>query len=287
MSHPTWLEYSVRRAIEQDEFVLHYQPILSLKSLRVTSCEALIRWRNPHGGLVGPREFIPQAEKTGLIVGIGEWVFREVCRQVTAWRRAGVPIAVSVNVSPRQIEKPDFLDLVSHNWLDAGLPATSLQLELTESTLARDTDASAEILHQLRARGVRISIDDFGTGYSTFVYLHRFPVSALKIDRVFLQGVSRGEQEARLAAELIAFAHGLNMGVVFEGVEEAAQLKFLQDEGCDEAQGYFISPPLEPHDLVAFVAKWNEKERPVLARKLPGKAGPIPVRVAGQKDSVA
>ena len=287
MSHPTWLEFGLRRAIEQNEFVLHYQPILSLKTHRITSCEALIRWRNPKGGFRGPREFIPQAEKTGLIVEIGEWVFREVCRQVTAWRRAGVPIAVSVNVSPRQVEKPEFFDLVSRCWLENGLPATSLQLELTESTLARDTDASAEILHQLRARGVRVSIDDFGTGYSTFAYLHPFPVSALKIDRVFLQGVSRGEQEARLATELIAFAHGLNMGVVFEGVEEAAQLKFLQDRECDEAQGYFISPPLEPHDLVAFVARWNEKQRPALARKLPGKAGPIPVPAAGRKDSVA
>ena len=287
MSNPTRLEHSLRRAIEQDEFVLHYQPILSLKSHRITSCEALIRRRRPRGGLVGPRAFIPHAEETGLIVEIGAWVFRAVSRQVTAWQRAGIEIDVSVNVSPRQIEQPDFLDLVSRYWLDAGLPATSLQLELTESTLARDTDASVEILHQLRARGVRISIDDFGTGHSTFLYLHRFPVSALKIDRIFLQGVDLSEQQARLAAELVGFAHGLNLSVVFEGVEQAAQLKFLQEEGCDEAQGYFISPPLEPLDLVDFVAKWNERRTPSVARKLPGKVSVFPAGAGRRDNSVA
>lgn len=287
MSHPTRLRFSLRKAIEQNEFVLHYQPILSLKSLRITSCEALIRRRRPGGGLVGPREFIPYAEETGLIVEIGEWVFRAVSRQVISWRRAGFEMDVSVNVSPRQIEESDFLDLVRRCWLGAGLPATSLQLELTESTPARDTEASAEVLHQLRARGVRISIDDFGTGHSTFHYLHRFPVSALKIDRVFLQGVDRGGPATRLAAELIGFGHGLNKTVVFEGVEETAQLQFLQDEGCDEAQGYLISPPLEPPDLVAFAAKWNEKETAQLARKLPQNVGPLLVPARGRKNSVA
>ena len=287
MSNSTWLEDSLRRAIEQNEFVLHYQPILSLKSHSITSCEALIRLRSPRGGLVGPRDFIPHAEETGLIVEIGEWVFRAASRQVASWRRAGIDIDVSVNVSPRQIEQANFLDLVSRYWLDAGLPATSLQLELTESTLARDTEASVEILHQLGARGVRVSIDDFGTGHSTFLYLHRFPVSALKIDRIFLQGIDLSEQQARLAAELIGFAHGLNLNVVFEGVEHAAQLKFLQDQECDEAQGYFISPPLTPHDLVDFVAKWNGKRTLSIARKLPGKVTIFPAGVRKRNNFIA
>ena len=282
-----WLEDSLRQAVEQNEFVLHYQPILSLKSHRITSCEAPIRRRDPRGGLVAPRNFIPHAEETGLIVDIGAWVFRAASRQMTAWRRAGMEIDVSVNVSPRQIEDPNFLDLVSRYWLDAGLPAKSLQLELTESTLARDTDASVEILHQLRARGVRVSIDDFGTGHSTFLYLHRFPVSALKIDRIFLQGIHLSEQQARLAAELIGLAHGLNLGVVFEGVEQASQLNFLQGQGCDEAQGYLISPPLEPHDLVDFVAKWNEKQTPPVARKLPEKVTVFPAGVGKRDNSIA
>ena len=287
MSDPKWLKHNLQRAIEQNEFELHYQPILALASHRITACEALIRWHHPERGLLQPRQFIPLAEETGLIVEIGEWVLRAVQRQVTAWRRAGVQIAVSVNVSPRQIEKPDFYDLVSRDWLDTGLPAASLQLELTESTLARDSETAAKILHQLRARGVRISIDDFGTGYSTFLYLHRFPVSAVKIDRVFLQGIHRSERQARLAAELIGLARGLNLSVVFEGVEQAAQLKFLQDQGCDEAQGYFISPPLEPHDLAAFVTRWHANETARFSRKPPGKVRVFTRGAKKHKNSVA
>jgi diguanylate cyclase (GGDEF)-like protein/PAS domain S-box-containing protein len=240
------LESALRRAIERDEFVLHYQPQVSLESGAIVGFEALVRWRHPERGLVGPGSFIALAEETGLILPIGEWVLRRACQQCRAWQDDGLAVVpVSVNLSARQFS--DQIPAIVRRILDeTGLEPKLLELELTESASMTDPAKSFEILGQLKAMGIGLSIDDFGTGYSNLNYLKRFPVDKLKLDQSFVRDIVTDPDDLSIARAVIAMAHGLRLTVVAEGVEGAGQLALLAEHGCDEIQGYLFSRPVEP-----------------------------------------
>ena len=207
--------------------------------------EALLRWQQPDVGLVSPLEFIPIAEELGLIVPIGEWVLGEACRQTMAWRAAGLPaLTVSVNLSAMQFKNRRLPKTIAAILAAAGLPPANLELELTESMLVEDTEASAAMLAQLKEIGLKLSIDDFGTGYSSLAYLKRFPLDALKIDRSFVRDITSDKNDAAIVSATIGLAHNLNLRVVAEGVEQQVQVDILRAQGCDEAQGYLFSRPL-------------------------------------------
>ena len=238
------LENDLYKALERDELLLHYQPQFDCQSGRLTGAEALLRWQHD-GRLVPPSDFIPLAEETGLIVPIGEWVLRRACATAQAWRaRTGWPLRMAVNLSAVQLDKDDVPALVARVLADTGLPATALELEITESVVVRESLRAADILSQLRAQGVSVAIDDFGVGYSSFAYLRELPVDRFKLDRSFLQGVPQSTGDARLVAAMIAMGHRLHVGIVAEGVETAEQAAFLHAHGCDEAQGYHLGRPM-------------------------------------------
>jgi EAL domain-containing protein (putative c-di-GMP-specific phosphodiesterase class I) len=225
------------------QFELLYQPKVDLRSGRVFGVEALIRWHHPEHGTVSPLRFIGLAEESGLIVPIGEWVVRTACRQSMAWRDAGLaPLTVSVNVSARQLRDPDFLRCVEQVLESSGLAPELLELELTESMLMQDRAAAIGFMQAVRALGVRLSIDDFGTGYSSLAYLQSFPINQLKIDRSFVRPLP--EHGKTLASAVIRLAHGFGLTVVAEGVEERGQLEWLQQAGCEYAQGYLLGRPV-------------------------------------------
>ncbi len=275
------LESDLRRAVEQEEFVIHYQPIVSLSSGKITGAEALLRWQHPRQGLIWRGEFIPVAEETGLINVIGARVLRAACKQAKAWHDAGLPrMRMSVNISPRQLQHPHLFEAVHESLLESGLDRTLLELELTETTLVEGVETSVQALRRLGGLGVQISLDDFGTGCSFVTHLHRFPVSRLKMDGVFIREITRSNGESPIAAGLIAFAHGLNLGVTFEGVETIEQLAFLRKNKCDEVQGYWVSPPLEPGAFAGFVKAWRHNAVP---RK--SKFGPRRANEASDKSS--
>ncbi len=238
------LESDLRRALGRDQLRVHYQPIVEAKSGQVVAHEALVRWQNPHRGLVGPAEFIQVAEETGLILKIGEWVLGEACRWATF---IGVErgLQVSVNLSPRQFNDPKLVQLVAKALKDSGLPARLLELEITESTAMQYTDIALSTLNRLKELGVSIAIDDFGTGYSSLAYLKRFPVDKVKIDRAFVADVPGDEDQGAIVAAIVALAHALEIKVVAEGVETAMQREFLRNCGCDFLQGYLTGRPLD------------------------------------------
>jgi diguanylate cyclase (GGDEF)-like protein len=239
------LESSLRRAIDKDELRLHYQPQIDLPGGRAVGAEALIRWQHPERGLLGPADFIPLAEETGLIVAIGEWVLRRACAHARQWHKAGKGgLRVAVNLSARQFYQKDFVQMVEGILLDTGLPPDLLDLELTESTLMQNTAGTVGALNELRAIGVHVTMDDFGTGYSSLSYLKRFPIDCVKIDRSFVSDITTDPDDAAIANAIIAMAHSLELRVVAEGVETAEQLCFLCERGCDEAQGYLIGRPV-------------------------------------------
>ncbi len=249
------LESHLRRALERDELILHYQPQIDLHTGQVVGAEALIRWKHPEWGMVSPAKFIPLAEETGLIVPISEWVLRSACAQNVAWQQMGLPpIRVAVNLSGRHLSKHAELVKQVANTLEAtGLAPQLLELELTESILMEDVEAAIETLQQLSAMGVKLSIDDFGTGYSSLSYLKRFPIDTLKIDQAFVREIATAEEDAAIVIAVIALAHSLRLNVIAEGVETDGQLGFLKHQGCDEVQGYFFSRPLPVEDLVPFL----------------------------------
>ncbi len=238
------LENDLYKALERDELRLHFQPQFDCASGRITGAEALLRWE--HGGkLVPPVDFIPMAEETGLIVPMGQWVLHRACTMAQGWRiSTGWPLRMAVNLSAVQLERPDIVDTVARALRESGLPATALELEITESVIVRESLRAADVLQQLRALGVGIAIDDFGVGYSSFAYLRELPVDRFKLDRSFLSAVPASSGDSRLVAALIAMGHRLEVGIVAEGVECAAQADFLRDHGCDEAQGYHLGRPL-------------------------------------------
>ncbi len=239
------LETSLRAALYNEEFVLHYQPQIDVRTERIVAVEALLRWQHPEKGLIPPDRFIPLLEETGLIIPVGDWVIREACRQTRAWRDQGYPpIQMAVNLSGRQFQGKQLADTISGILADAGLQAEDLELEITETVLMQDTDTTITTLNALNELGMRLSIDDFGTGYSSLAYLKRFPVHTLKIDRSFIRDIVVSADDTAITEAVIAMSHRLNLEVVAEGVETPEQMAFLKRHHCDKLQGYLISRPL-------------------------------------------
>lgn len=258
------LENDLRRAVELGQLELHYQPKVDIGTNRIRSAEALLRWRHATRGLVPPNVFIPIAEETGLIVPIGEWVLREACRQVRAWIASGMsPVRIAVNLSAKQFRHVDLVAVVRSAIDEAQLQPGYVELELTESAIMDDAEASAATLQVLSTMGVHISIDDFGTGYSSLSYLRRFPLDKLKIDRSFMRDLMSNPDDASIVKAIISLAHNLRLRVVAEGVETAEQLNFLRELGCDQYQGYFCSPAVPAAAFEALLQKMRG-ERPEL-----------------------
>ncbi len=238
-------EADLHRALNLQQFELHYQPKITVATNQIHSVEALIRWRHPERGLIAPDQFIPLAEESGLIVPIGEWVLREACRQVRAWQDQGLQVVrVAVNVSPLQFRRLNLVDTVRRALTDADVNARYLEIELTESAVMTHPEESIEILERLSRMGVVVSVDDFGTGYSSISYLRRFPIDKLKIDRSFISNLMSSADDASIVRAIISLAHSLRLKVVAEGVETADHLAYLQKLGCDQYQGHYFSPPV-------------------------------------------
>lgn len=247
------LEHELRHALERDEFLLHYQPVVEAGTGRIMGAEALLRWQNPGRGMVMPGEFISVAEESGLIVPIGRWVLETACAQARAWREQGYNLCVSVNLSARQFLENHLSETVSEVLGSSGLPAEYLKLEITETMLMRHTEEVIVNLLALRRLGVEIAIDDFGTHYSSFGYLKRFRADHLKIDRSFIEGVAEGSDDATIVHAMISMAHALGMRVVAEGVECAEQAARLRAQGCDQLQGYYFGKPQTAEALDALL----------------------------------
>ena len=246
------LESDLRHALEQNEFVLYYQPQFSGDGKRLTGAEALLRWRHPRRGLVPPGDFIPVLEELGLVVDVGDWVISEACRQLKNWHQTKVRVPkVSVNISARQFSDGQLGTRIATILKETGLPPACLELELTESILMREVCEAMQILDGLKNLGLSIAVDDFGTGYSSLNYLKQFPIDVLKIDRTFVDGLPSGEQDAQIARAIIAMAHSLNLAVIAEGVETQEQLDFLREHGCDEVQGYLFGRPMPANKFAA------------------------------------
>ena len=235
------LELELRGALPNNELELFYQPLVSLAQYRVSSFEALLRWRHPQHGLVSPAEFISLAEETGLIIPIGEWVLQQACADAAAWPDE---IKVAVNVSAVQFRSPRLVEAVSDALTASGLLAQRLELEVTESVLLHDSDATLAILHQLRGLGTRIALDDFGTGYSSLSYLRSFPFDKLKIDQSFVRDLARNDEAAAIVRAVTQLGAALSMAISAEGIETEEQLACLRDEACTEGQGYLFSRPV-------------------------------------------
>jgi diguanylate cyclase (GGDEF)-like protein len=251
------LESSLRHALERQEFVLHYQPKIDLKTGAITGAEALIRWLHPDRGLVPPAQFVPIAEDSGLILPIGQWVVREACGQAQAWRDAGLgPMPVAVNISMVEFRSRHFLEGIRAILRETGLEPHFLELELTESVLMQHPESTASVLRELKSIGVRLAVDDFGTGYSSLSYLRRFPIDTLKLDRSFVHDIAFQEaKDAAIVNAVITMGQSLKHRVIAEGVETEEQLKFLQAHRCDEGQGFYFSPPVAPERFGQFLAK--------------------------------
>ena len=254
----------LRRAIDRRELVLFYQPKFEAPSGPAIGAEALVRWEHPTRGLILPDDFIPLAEKTGLIVQIGEWVLDEACRQMREWHDAGRQHwTMAVNLSPVQFGHPALIQMVRSALERHSLIPHCLTLEITESTAMRDADASEVILHQLHEMGVRIAIDDFGTGYSSLLYLKRLPASELKIDRGFVCNLAHDSEDQAIVSAIVALGHTLDLKIVAEGVETAAQQEFLTDMGCDSLQGFLFGKPMPPAEFLAALALLQDGLEPL------------------------
>jgi diguanylate cyclase (GGDEF)-like protein/PAS domain S-box-containing protein len=267
------LEASLRRAIEREEFLLHYQPKVNLTSGEITGVEALIRWLQPERGLVAPSQFVPIAEDCGLIVQIGHWVLREACRQARAWQDAGLPpLSVSVNVSALEFREKGFVESVRTILAETGLKARYLELEVTEGVLMEHAEATACVLQALKAMGLCLAVDDFGTGFSSLSYLTKFPIDALKIDQSFVRQVTATPDETSVVTAIISMGQSLRLRVIAEGVETPGELEFLQAHQCDEAQGFYFSRPMLPDTFAKLLANGFPKTLLGLQEHLPHTA---------------
>jgi diguanylate cyclase (GGDEF)-like protein/PAS domain S-box-containing protein len=248
------IEGSLRRALERQEFTVHYQPKIDLRTGEISGAEALIRWTHPTRGLVSPAQFIPVAEDCGLILPISNWVLREACKQARAWAEAGLSLrTMGVNISAMEFRNDGFLEGVFTILKDTGLDPKFLELELTESVLMKHPELTASILEALRAESVRVAVDDFGTGYSSLSYLQKFSIDALKIDQSFVRRISTAPDETTIVTAVISMARSLKLRVVAEGVETVKELEFLQAHQCDEAQGYYFSRPVPPEQFAKLL----------------------------------
>jgi EAL domain-containing protein (putative c-di-GMP-specific phosphodiesterase class I) len=239
------MEVDLRHALARNELVLYYQPQIDIVSDRITGFEALLRWQRPGYGLVSPLQFIPLAEKTGLILPIGNWVLRVACAQLLAWQALDVgPLSIAVNLSARQFEQTDFLKTIHDTVTEIGLEPSSLEVELTESTVMHHVEQAIHVLEGLKKLGVRISIDDFGTGYSSLSYLKRFPIDILKIDKSFIADITTADDDGAIASAIIEMGHKLKLQLIAEGVENSEQLAFLRARKCTIVQGNYFSKPM-------------------------------------------
>jgi EAL domain-containing protein (putative c-di-GMP-specific phosphodiesterase class I) len=248
------LEIELRHALARQQLFLEYQPKVDLTSGAIIGCEALLRWHHPVRGRVSPGDFIPIAEETGLIVAIGDWVLRTAVRQARAWQSSGLPpIVMSVNLSARQFRQLDVADWVRGVLVQEDFEAQWLELELTESLIAEDTEKVIGAVDELKTMGVRLSIDDFGTGFSSLSYLKRFRVDELKIDQSFIRNMASETDDATIVLAIIALAHSLRMSVIAEGVETSADCAFLHTHDCDAIQGYYFSRPVASEVMAAML----------------------------------
>ena len=253
------IEDDMRAGLERGEFVLHYQPKLHLGSNRITGMEALVRWNHPEQGFMSPAEFIPVAERSKLIVPLGEWVLREACTRNKAWTDAGhAPIKVAVNLSSVQFRETELAAVISGVLKDTGLDPTQLELEITESLAMRNPEATIEVCTEIHGLGVSLSIDDFGTGYSSLSYLKDFPVQRIKIDKAFIDDINHDDNTGAIARAVTTLGHSFGMEITAEGVETEEQLIFLRSLGCDEIQGYYFSRPLPEEEFGEFLKNFEE-----------------------------
>ena len=253
------MESDLRRALEQNQLELHYQPIVDMSSGKVVTVEALVRWRHPLKGLIMPQQFIPLAEETGLIIPLGEWVLKTACRDTAQLNIDGWPeLKVSVNLSGRQFQSSELVDSVVKNLSESKLSVKNLQLEITESMIMHDVDEAIEIMKQLNSRGLKISIDDFGTGYSSLSHLKKFPIHSLKIDRAFIRDIADDKDDEAIVDTIISMAKAMDLHVTAEGVETSEQLDYLLKRHCDLIQGYYFSKPLALPQLRSYLSQESQ-----------------------------
>jgi len=255
------MENHLRHAIERDEFKLYYQPVIDLASNKLRGVEVLLRWQNVELNNPGPDQFIAVAEQSGLIVGIGKWVLEHACKQIVTWSQAGMPpLSVAVNISAKQFIDGDIVENVRYALLQSGLPASQLELEITEGLLINDTPEIRDTFAQLKALGIHLSLDDFGTGYASLSYLKRYPFDTLKIDRSFVHDIDKCNDSVTLTNAIIAMGHSFNMTVIAEGVENLHQRRILRERHCDMVQGFLYSPPLPADQFVAWAKRYAEMQ---------------------------
>lgn len=253
------LMHDLRGALERHEFQLYYQPKIDARSLQVTSAEALIRWRHPKRGLVGPDKFIPLAERYGMMQSIGRWVIEQACQQAMVWREQGLSMRIAVNISGQQMRRDDFADHLQSVLEQTCTPAARFTCEITESVALENTTATMQTFDKLRAMGVHVSIDDFGTGHSSLASLRKLPAAELKIDRAFITDLETSEHAQFIANTVVRMAHALDMRVVAEGVETRSQRDLLVEMGCDELQGYLFAKPMRARELGIWAVRDHEK----------------------------
>src|SRR5450631_3234262 len=270
------LESALRRALEREQFALHYQPKVDMATGQITGVEALLRWTHPELGVLPPAQFIPLAEETGLIVPIGRWVLKEACAQNMVWQRGGLPpVSMAVNLSPRQFVDEHLLQDIDEALAASGMSAVLLQLEVTESMVMRNVSRAVKVLDAIQRRGIRLAIDDFGTGYSSMSLMKQFPIDTIKIDRSFVRDLPDDPEDKAIAQAIISMGKALGLTVVAEGVETAEQQTFLRDHACDEMQGFLFSKPLPPQQVAELLQSASLVVAPPLqpaASVAPGKS---------------
>jgi EAL domain-containing protein (putative c-di-GMP-specific phosphodiesterase class I) len=279
-------EDRLRAAVMNCEMELHYQPVLDLRSGRISSVEALLRWRTADGRWISPSEFVPVAEATGLIHPLGLWTLQEACRQIASWRQQGVaPVPIAVNLSPRQFRHPDLVENILDTLARTGVPPSLIELEITETTLMEEIETTIPRLHRLTAAGIRLAIDDFGVGYSSLSYLRQLPISKLKIDRSFVRELQTDPNDIKIVSAIVGLARNLCLTTVAEGVETAGQLSILQSLSCDYCQGFYFAKPAHPSLVTPLLDKAKLNDAQPEADPLPlGPRSPCAGLTSAQQD---